>query len=257
MWIDILISAALAILTIVMAYLGVHVTLHPTDDPKKVRWYKIGFRACAASAVVLVIWQGVRNGNAENVFMANMGYLNRQVKGLQAELSTTEKQVSDSRKDLANESIRRQQSEKDLGIIVQASGKSTREGVATDFKNSPIKVDVSGAGEVPLKLTPQFIGVLPAYNNQDHTNQGTFMILTNKIITPIRLLVTCDEDIDLATGGVSGANAMMMGGWGGRVTRSNRQFRVGILSPAWAPTSPLLVTIYANNNPGRCSFEEQ
>ncbi len=58
---DIAISAALAILTIVMAYLGVHVTLHPTEDPKTIRRYKWGFVASAALAVLLVIFQGVRN----------------------------------------------------------------------------------------------------------------------------------------------------------------------------------------------------
>src|ERR1700733_14423483 len=99
MWIDISISAVLAVLTIVMAYLGVHVTLHPTDDPKKVRWYKIGFRACATGAVALVIWQGVRNGNAQNGFMANIDYLNHQVKGLHQDLDDTKQQVVDSRKD--------------------------------------------------------------------------------------------------------------------------------------------------------------
>lgn len=65
MWLDIAISAILTVLTIAMAYLGVHVTLHPAGSPRASRWYKIGFCACAAGAVFLVTWQGIRNGDAQ------------------------------------------------------------------------------------------------------------------------------------------------------------------------------------------------
>ncbi|MGC1811873.1 MAG: hypothetical protein WA721_18125 [Candidatus Binataceae bacterium] len=113
------------------------------------------------------------------------------------------------------------------------------------------------AGAQPLRLTPYFLGHLPANDNSKlPTNQGSFIVLTNKTITPVQLLLTCDANIYAASGGVLGAGSMMYGGWGGRVTTSKKQFGVGILSPAWSPSNPLIVTIYSNDRINSCSFEE-
>jgi hypothetical protein len=84
-------------------------------------------------------------------------------------------------------------------------------------------------------------------------------VRTNKTITPVRLIVTCDSEIDSASGGVMGTGAAMMGGWGGRITTSNKQYGIGILSPAWTPDNPLIVTIYSkvDVDVNQCSFQEQ
>jgi hypothetical protein len=63
---DIAISAVLAILTILMGYLGVHVTLHPAESPSTARRYKIAFVFCAILTVCLVVWQGVRNSQTQS-----------------------------------------------------------------------------------------------------------------------------------------------------------------------------------------------
>jgi hypothetical protein len=142
--------------------------------------------------------------------------------------------------------------------MVQATGKATRAGVVSDIKESPIKVQLSGnTSDAPLKLTPQYIGVLTNQNLEGHKNQGSFLLLTHKVVTPIRLLTTCDNDIDTTAAVVMGTGTMLTGGWGGRVTRSNKQFGIGIDSPAMSPTNPLQVTVFADQNPGRCSFVEQ
>ena len=112
----------------------------------------------------------------------------------------------------------------------------------------------------PLKITPHFIGLVPSQVNTNIQARyhGTFLVLTNKPITPVRLLVTCDAEILSTSGGVLGTAGGMGGGWGGRVTSSNKQFGVGILSPAWTPVNPLLVTIYTNeSDAGNCSFDEK
>jgi hypothetical protein len=112
----------------------------------------------------------------------------------------------------------------------------------------------------PLKITPHFLGYIPSQANSNIQAKfnGTFLVLTNNTITPVRLLVTCEAEIVQVGGGVLGTGASMGGGWGGRVTSSKKQYGVGILSPAWTPVNPLLVTIYTNEaNLGTCSFDEK
>jgi len=127
MWLDIAISAGLAILTILMAYLGVHVTLHPADTPQVARRYKQGFLACAACAVALVIWQGVRNGTSQAT-------LNRQIADSTGKVAILTGQVATLQADQNKEVVRRQQAEKDLATIVQNSGKSTADGIVSGVR---------------------------------------------------------------------------------------------------------------------------
>jgi hypothetical protein len=72
---DIIISTALAVLTILMAYLGVHVTLHPAHSPQKKKRYTYGFGCCAIVAVGLVLWQGIRNGSTQAALQTQLGII--------------------------------------------------------------------------------------------------------------------------------------------------------------------------------------
>jgi hypothetical protein len=65
MWTDIAISTGLAILTIAMGYLGVHLTMHPAESARERLWYKAGFCVSAALMVALVVWQGIRNATGQ------------------------------------------------------------------------------------------------------------------------------------------------------------------------------------------------
>jgi hypothetical protein len=59
---DIGISVVLGVLTIGMAYLGVHVTLHPVGEARRTQQlYKAGFAVLAVCALSLVWWQGARS----------------------------------------------------------------------------------------------------------------------------------------------------------------------------------------------------
>jgi hypothetical protein len=65
---DIAISAALAVITFAMAYLGIHVTLHPPNKTSKARlFYKSGFFVCGCFMVYLVIVQGTRAKQAQRI----------------------------------------------------------------------------------------------------------------------------------------------------------------------------------------------
>lgn len=195
MWIDISIAAALAILTIGMAYLGVHVTLHPADSPAAKFWYKFGFSACAVGTVILVVWQGIRNGASQSAFTRRVSALTTQVGTLQSEVAGTRQQVTDARSDQQAESTRRQQAEKDLAIIVQGAGKSTREGVSEDIKKSPIKVQVTAGSVETAPLQTEDVRIIQSVVRSTHPDAAyaaQWIVQANVPINLLRRLITCN-----------------------------------------------------------------
>jgi hypothetical protein len=62
---DILIAVLIVCVTLVTAYLGVHVTLHPPDTVTSKRWYKVGFFLCGLIGCCLVAIQTWRNGKTQ------------------------------------------------------------------------------------------------------------------------------------------------------------------------------------------------
>jgi hypothetical protein len=135
---DIFISAGIAILTILMAYLGVHVTLHPkTDSPREQFWYKAGFLICGVLAVVLVIVQARRSTKTQEKAASQVSDLQRDIQDAKAE-------AQGAKEEMRIESSRRQQAEKDLLIALEGSGKATRQGVAEDIRKSPLRVELIG-----------------------------------------------------------------------------------------------------------------
>jgi hypothetical protein len=109
----------------------------------------------------------------------------------------------------------------------------------------------------PQKLIALNIGEQMRSRNAEHYNET--IILTNKSITPVRLLVACKESIIAATGSVLPIQlgGTIVGGgwkWGGKF--NDHQFGVWVESPAWTPESPLLVTLFFNGRErlGECSF---
>lgn len=63
---DVGIAVALAIVTALMAYLGVHVTLHPVKSKRQRLGYKYGFGGCAFVAIVLIGWQTFRTQGSQS-----------------------------------------------------------------------------------------------------------------------------------------------------------------------------------------------
>ena len=135
---DIVISTALTVVSIAMAYLGVHVTLHPPNESSHARfWYKAGFFVCGVVAVSLVSTQGIRGRNSQRSAANQIEALRQDVKAARTEAQNANQEVQ-------GESSRRQQAERDLAIIIQSSGRATREGIAQDLRKIPLKVEVNG-----------------------------------------------------------------------------------------------------------------
>lgn len=73
-------AVVLGVVTLYMAYLGVHVTLHPTEEPRKRRWYKIQFWVCGGVAVLLIAWQTGRNAQTESAIRRQLADIERNTK---------------------------------------------------------------------------------------------------------------------------------------------------------------------------------
>jgi hypothetical protein len=142
---DVVISASLAILMIVMTYLGIHVTLHPPNEsPRAQRWYKTGFLVCGIAAVLLVVTQGIRANKSQRAATGQIVSLRQDVREAKNEATTASSEAESARREVQNESGRRQQAEKDLATIIQSTGKATRAGIAQDLRKIPLKVEVTG-----------------------------------------------------------------------------------------------------------------
>ena len=105
MAVDFSISTALVALTIIMVYLGT--TLHTQGDTSRAPfWYKFSICVCGLCAVSLVIWQGIRNGDAA-----------QQIITLQWDVAEAKNEAQSALQEVVKESARRQQVERDLAII--------------------------------------------------------------------------------------------------------------------------------------------
>src|SRR5260221_3836495 len=66
MILDIGSGVALGIVTLLTAYLGVHVTMHQVESDEKKRPFKLGFVCCGFLGVALIAWQAARNGQTQS-----------------------------------------------------------------------------------------------------------------------------------------------------------------------------------------------
>jgi len=94
-----------------MAYLGVHVTLHPPNESaKETRNYKIGFIVCGVLTVALVITQGIRTNRAQQDS-------DSQIAGLRSDAQAAKTEAEGAKTEVQKESARRQQAEADLAAV--------------------------------------------------------------------------------------------------------------------------------------------
>ena len=102
----------------------------------------------------------------------------------------------------------------------------------------------------PLKVTPFFVSL--NQNPQIAAHARNMVVITNKIITPVSSVISCEGEIVAVGGGIANTATTMAGG-GGPIGK--HQYRLGISSPAWTPTNPLILTLYYNeDDPGACSI---
>jgi hypothetical protein len=74
---DIVIAVLLGIFTLVTAYLGVHVTIHPADTEKGKWRYKSAFILCGTAACILIGIQTYRNNDAQAAVRSQINRIDR------------------------------------------------------------------------------------------------------------------------------------------------------------------------------------
>lgn len=144
---DNLLDWVVVFLPTILSVLGVLVSVKAPHSKHHTAW-RIGLFVLGVLISVATFWQQSRSRSAH---AAEVAVLNGSLTSVRSDLSNVQTQTTalqNQVKDLTSaqqaEVGRRQQAEKDLAIIVQASGKATRQGVAEDIRKSPIQVEVNG-----------------------------------------------------------------------------------------------------------------
>jgi hypothetical protein len=125
-WAAILLPTALSVLGVLVSVKAPHSGHH--------RAWQISLIALGVMMSGVVYWQQSRVRHAQFL----------EVDNLKKNISKVREETEGLRSEQQKEVARRQQAESDLAIIVQGTGKSTRDGVVSDMRRSPIKVEVSG-----------------------------------------------------------------------------------------------------------------
>jgi hypothetical protein len=115
-------------------------------------------------------------------------------------------------------------------------------------------LDISKPERLKTKALP--VGWIHGTENPNKARYtGSWIVITNRIVTPVLMMVTCDKPVVDAFGGVMGSTFQTSGAGRGKI--SDNKVEIGVGSPAWTPSDPLLVTVRANETGINCEFTEE
>jgi hypothetical protein len=133
-----------------------------------------------------------------------------------------------------------------------------KEGISQTLQkqNRDQQATINGCLSQAMKLlAPEEFKMTPVFFDEDYSNavirKARWILITNKLVTPVRMLIQCDKYLESAySGPVSGAS---MGSGGNRLAPN--VWSSEIQSPAWTPTLPFLATVsYRGGGDIVCSF---
>jgi len=101
----------------------------------------------------------------------------------------------------------------------------------------------------PLNLTILYIPTEASHSDGQLT--AKYILLTNQMITPVRAEFRCDRPIITGYASMLGSGAQL----GGSSITPEQTLTIGIDSPVWAATSPMLLVVkVADGNAPNCTF---
>jgi hypothetical protein len=145
-------------------------------------------------------------------------------------------EVKKLRSEQHDESIRREQAERDLVAIVKSSGESTRAGIASDIKKLPSEAaKIAGVRCIQRPM------------ESDRENAPFALVVTvqpDGVISPLAMEIAFDGPVLDSTYSVVGSGSMMGGGHVPATKQENNiVFRIN--SPPVSPEAPVIVRVYS------------
>lgn len=178
-----------------------------------------------------------------NILNAHIGDLHRSVQGADIHERDAVQKVRD---DLGGR----------LSELKQSCAKTEGANGALVKQASDQQITINNCQTEALKLlVPEALSVTPltwgdeVKNGVDH--HVSYVVLTNKAITPVRMMVICDHPLKSGNTWVMGSGLLSGGG-----TVTNRNvFDVSIDTPAWTQKSPLRIDLdYTSSSTITCNF---
>jgi len=165
--------------------------------------------------------------------------------GLDAKLQTASKQISNQADEFRDQ------------ISGLRQGAAVKEAVSQTLQkqNRDQQSTINGCLSQAMKLlTPEPLRITPlVFDNEtaSEIKKVRWLVVTNKTITPVQMNVVCSRPFEDGSVWVVGSG--MMGGGASKI--APQVLGIGVSTPAWSPTSPLLVTMsYRGDNDLACSF---
>ena len=138
--IDALLDLAVILLPAALSVAGVFVSMKAPHS-KHHRAWRISLILVGVSISILTYWQQARLREAHESEIAT---LTTRISNLTSHITEVKRLLVNVRQEEEQNTAKREQAERDLAIIVQNTGKSTRAAVASDIKNTPIKIELRG-----------------------------------------------------------------------------------------------------------------
>ncbi|MGB7549228.1 MAG: hypothetical protein WBM14_15925 [Terracidiphilus sp.] len=236
---DILIAVGICLLTAAMAYMGVHVTLHPPDSDNLKRAWKVGFCFVAVLACVLIAWQTKRGASTQ---------------------SDLQVQLKDIRKNITKPPSAQENAE--ALYVLENKKKPVNPSKVQRPSNDPkIPKKPSEQPTTPIALPPTaepapMVAHFSVTQNQEVSSRADapykirVVVQTNMDLSALRLAVQCDSPIVVAQAGNTG---MFIGGHG--IVNGHPNVYVinyRSITPPFGPANPIILYMWSAN-PIRCN----
>jgi hypothetical protein len=107
-----------------------------------------------------------------------------------------------------------------------------------------------------LRVKPLYLGsLLQNYDAKRSKFTASYVVLTNRAITPVLVTVKCKSPIVAAAATILGGTTFTGGSGRGRLDDYTYELSLG--SPAWTPSDPLIVTVWTNEQKVDCDIEKK
>ena len=111
-----------------------------------------------------------------------------------------------------------------------------------------------------LKITQHLLNSAEPFDTKEEVSRSqTYLILTNKAISPISAIFSCDQPVKWGPVEIVGGGPVLGGGGSGGIIHPMYRYyqTIHFSSPAWTPTEPMIVELtYSSKTRVKCVFQQ-